>query len=80
MSVDSESFQKVLNHSIRRKVILTLRQSGSLSYMNLMVAVAASNTGKFNYHLKILADLIEKDSDGKYLLTEKGSNWLLNSS
>jgi hypothetical protein len=72
MSVDIESFQKVLNHPIRRKVILTLRQSGSLSYMDLMGTVAASNTGKFNYHLKILADLIQKDSNGKYLLTEKG--------
>lgn len=72
MSVDIESFQKVLNHPIRRKVILTLRQSGNLSYMDLMGAVEASNTGKFNYHLKILADLIQKDSDGKYLLTEKG--------
>jgi hypothetical protein len=72
MSVDIDSFQKVLNHPIRRKVILTLRQSGSLSYMDLMGAVEASNTGKFNYHLKILADLIQKDSDGKYLLTEKG--------
>ncbi len=40
--------------------------------MDLMGAVEASNTGKFNYHLKILADLIQKDSDGKYLLTEKG--------
>lgn len=40
--------------------------------MDLMGAVAASNTGKFNYHLKILADLIQKDSVGKYLLTEKG--------
>jgi hypothetical protein len=72
MSVDVDSFQKVLNHPIRRRVILTLKQSGSLSYMDLMGAVEASNTGKFNYHLKILADLIQKDSDGKYLLTEKG--------
>jgi hypothetical protein len=72
MSVDIDSFQKVLNHPIRRKVILTLKQSGNLSYMDLMGAVGASNTGKFNYHLKILADLIQKSPDGKYLLTEKG--------
>jgi hypothetical protein len=72
VSVDIDSFQKVLNHPIRRKVILTLKQSGSLSYMDLMGTVEASNTGKFNYHLKILADLIQKDSNGKYLLTEKG--------
>jgi hypothetical protein len=37
--------------------------------MNL---VEATNTGKFNYHLKILGDLIMKNQDGKYGLTEKG--------
>jgi len=37
--------------------------------MNL---VEISNTGKFNYHLKILADLIEKDENGKYNLSDKG--------
>lgn len=30
------------------------------------------NTGKFNSHLKVLADLIEKDANGRYGLTEKG--------
>ncbi len=72
MSVDIESFQNVLKHPIRRKVILALNQSESLSYTDLMGVAESSNTGKFNYHLKILADLIKKDNDGKYKLTEKG--------
>ncbi|MEM3415349.1 MAG: hypothetical protein QW575_07225 [Thermoproteota archaeon] len=33
--------------------------------------VGVSNTGKFNYHLKILGDLIEKNQNGRYVLTEK---------
>lgn len=37
--------------------------------MNLL---EVENTGKFNYHLKILGDLIEKNGDGRYMLTEKG--------
>jgi hypothetical protein len=30
------------------------------------------NTGKFNYHLKVLRELLTKTEDGKYTLTEKG--------
>jgi hypothetical protein len=72
LGVDFESFQDVLKHPIRRKIIKTLNQTPNLSYMDLMGAVEASNTGKFNYHLKILADLIQKDESGKYSLTGKG--------
>ena len=38
-----------------------------------MGAAEATNTGKFNYHLKVLGDLIEKDANGRYRLTEKGT-------
>jgi hypothetical protein len=40
--------------------------------VELLNITEAANTGKFNYHLKILGDLIRKDEDGKYSLTEKG--------
>jgi hypothetical protein len=72
MDVDLESFRDVLKHPIRRKVILALSQTESLSYTDLMGATGSANTGKFNYHLKILADLIQKDESGKYRLTGKG--------
>jgi hypothetical protein len=49
-----------------------LSDKGSVSYVDLMNAVEIKNTGKFNYHLKILGDLIEKDENGKYGLSEKG--------
>ncbi|MEM2202104.1 MAG: winged helix-turn-helix domain-containing protein [Candidatus Bathyarchaeia archaeon] len=72
MGVDFESLSDVLKHPVRRKIILTLFERGNLSYVDLMNFVGVSNTGKFNYHLKILGDLIEKDQNGRYFLTEKG--------
>lgn len=72
MTVDFESFNDVLKHPIRRKVILTLGNNKTLSYVELLNITETANTGKFNYHLKILADLIQKDDAGKYCLTEKG--------
>jgi hypothetical protein len=73
LTVDFESFNNVLKHPIRRKVILALGANKNLSYVELLNITEAANTGKFNYHLKILGDLIEKSSDGKYCLTEKGT-------
>lgn len=72
LDVDFETFHDVLKHPIRRKIILTLYSARKVSYMDLMGTVEASNTGKFNYHLKVLADLIQKDPDGQYELTQKG--------
>jgi predicted transcriptional regulator len=72
LDVDFESLIDVLKHPVRRKIILALFERGNLSYVDLMNFVGVSNTGKFNYHLKILGDLIEKDQNGRYILTEKG--------
>ena len=72
MGIDFEAFQDVLKHPIRRQIILALYGKPSLSYTDLMSIVETRNTGKFNYHLKVLADLIEKDGNGRYMLTEKG--------
>lgn len=38
-----------------------------------MNQLGISNTGKLNYHLKMLDELITKNPDGTYLLTEKGT-------
>ena len=71
MSVDFESLSDILKHPIRRKILLRL-SGKKLPYVDLMQLVGIKNTGKFNYHLKILGDLIKKDQDGRYCLTEKG--------
>jgi hypothetical protein len=70
--MDFESLSEVLKNPIRRKIVLFLYGKESVSYVDLMNAVEITNTGKFNYHLKVLGDLIEKDEDGKYGLSEKG--------
>jgi predicted transcriptional regulator len=72
LSIDFESLSDVLKHPIRRKIILTLFERGNLSYVDLMNLIEVSSTGKLNYHLKILGDLIGKDQNGRYTLTEKG--------
>ncbi|MCW4006393.1 MAG: hypothetical protein NWF04_07355 [Candidatus Bathyarchaeota archaeon] len=74
MGVENEALLDVLKHPIRRKTIIALSKTHSLSYTELMKQTQAANTGKLNYHLKILADLIEKDQNGKYHLTQKGQN------
>ncbi len=63
---------KILKDETRSRIILLLSERGSISYVELQKATEIANTGKLNYHLKILGDLITKSDDGKYILTEKG--------
>jgi len=70
--VNFESLSNVLKNPIRRKIVLTLSERKALTYMELINATEVNNTGKFNYHLKLLGDLIQKDTSDKYILTDKG--------
>jgi len=72
LNASFDSFRDVLKHPIRRKIILSLSEGRRISYVDLMHLVGVSNTGKFNYHLNILGDLIEKDENGRYCLSDKG--------
>jgi hypothetical protein len=72
MSSASDSLHRILKDENRRKIIMVLNEKGNLGYTDLMKAVGIDNTGKFNYHLKILSGLIVKKDDGLYALTEKG--------
>ena len=72
MTVDFKSLNNVLKHPMRRSIVLALSERENMSYVELMNLVGARNTGKFNYHLKVLGDLIAKNQDGKYVLTDKG--------
>jgi hypothetical protein len=72
VNVDLESLHKILRHPIRRKIVLKLHERQELAYVDLMNQLEVDNTGKLNYHLKILGDLVEKNGSGKYRLTEKG--------
>ena len=72
MSLRADSLYRILKDKTRRKIILLLNEEGSLSYVDLMKVLQITNTGKMNYHLKILDDLIGKDDNGRYVLAEKG--------
>ena len=72
MNVDLASLHKILKDPTRRKIVRYLSSKGQLTYMELMNLLEITNTGKFNYHLRILADLIQKEDDGRYSLTERG--------
>jgi hypothetical protein len=72
MVSNQDSFLSVLKDSTRQRILLLLQKHQPLTYSELMTQVKVSNTGRFNYHLKILADFLEKDDDGRYRLTEKG--------
>ena len=72
MDMDFASLHKILKDPTRRNIVLHLSRRGQLAYVELMNLLEITNTGKFNYHLKILGNLIEKDETGKYRLTERG--------
>ncbi len=71
MSIGISGLHKILKDETRRKIILLLNDKGSLSYTELLAATEAGSTGRLNYHLKILGDLITKNEAGQYLLSER---------
>jgi hypothetical protein len=73
MSAGIASLHKVLKDETRRKIIILLSDKGSLSYVDLMKELQITSTGKINYHLKILSNLLTKNEAGQYTLTEKGT-------
>ena len=72
MSLGIDTLHKILKDKTRVKIILLLQEKGNLSYTDLMKALEITNTGKMNYHLKILAALLSKNEAGQYTLSEKG--------
>ena len=72
MNSGINSFHRILKGKTRRRIILLLREKESLSYTDLMKALGITNTGKMNYHLKVLGNLLSKGENGQYVLTEKG--------
>ncbi len=66
------SLYKALKDQMRKKIIIALSENDSLSYTDLMNILKIDSTGRLNYHLKIMHDLIAKKENGEYVLTEKG--------
>jgi DNA-binding transcriptional ArsR family regulator len=73
MSEDLSRLYKILKDGTRVKILELLENRGSLGYGELLSLSEISNTGRLNYHLKILRDLISKNGEaGRYSLSEKG--------
>lgn len=72
MSAGLASLHKILKDETRRKALLLLREKGALSYTDLMNELGVGSTGTLNYHLKVLGNLLTKNAEGQYVLTEKG--------
>lgn len=73
MDLNWNSLHKILRDETRRNVIAILSEKGDLNYTEIMTVLSITNTGRLNYHLKALGDLILKDDQGRYRLTEKGA-------
>jgi DNA-binding transcriptional ArsR family regulator len=72
MKGESAPLLKILGDETRRRILLLLDEKGSLGYTELMNLMGISNTGTFNYHLKVLGELLHKTDAGHYTLSEKG--------
>jgi len=73
MNSGIDSLHKILKDETCKKILLLLREKQNLSYTELIGALGINSTGKLNYHLKVLGDLITKAGNGRYVLTEKGT-------
>jgi hypothetical protein len=60
MSSGLDSFHKILKDKTRREIVLLLKEKDSLCYTDLMTCLGIVNTGRLNYHLKVLDDLSKK--------------------
>jgi len=72
MEVDWVSLHKILSDTTRRSILELLAEKDSLTYTDMMTLLQITNTGRLNYHLKVLGTLISKDEGGRYRLTEQG--------
>lgn len=72
MNTERAPLLKILGDETRRRILLLLKEKGSFGYTDLLNQMGISNTGTFNYHLKVLGDLLHKNDAGQYALSEKG--------
>ena len=71
---DINEVLKALNHEIRREIIRILHKKQLVPYSDFLETLNLPASSNVAYHLSLLAKayLIEKDSEGKYLLTPLG--------
>ncbi|MHA2060568.1 MAG: winged helix-turn-helix domain-containing protein [Candidatus Ranarchaeia archaeon] len=67
----SGKYFRILSHSIRRDILVFIQKSSPTSFTELNNKFKLE-VGTLYYHLKILAPLIQQDSDHQYYLTDEG--------
>jgi len=72
LEVDWSSLHKLLGDATRPSILELLSQKDGLTYTEILTILRITNTGRLNYHLKTLGDLVAKDGEGKYHLTDQG--------
>ena len=74
-SVEDYVFDCLAN-SIRRDIVRFLSRVRTASFTTILRGINMSDSPKFTFHLKILigSEIIEKDPEGRYMLTKKGEN------
>jgi hypothetical protein len=73
LSVNLSKLHGVLKDETRARILNLLGEKGTLSYTELQSSLGIEHTGRLNYHLKVLGDLLSKDEQtGRYALSEKG--------
>lgn len=72
METDWAGLHKMLSDATRRSILELLAERGPLAYTDVMTILRITNTGRLNYHLKVLGTLLSKDEEGRYLLTDRG--------
>ena len=72
MELDWASLHRILSDTTRRSILQLLAEKESLTYTDIMTLLQITNTGRLNYHLKVLGTLLSKDDSGRYHLTNEG--------
>jgi|WetSurMetagenome_2_1015567.scaffolds.fasta_scaffold154907_2 hypothetical protein len=72
MSEQASPLDKILNDATRQQIIILFKEKGSVRYSDLMDKTGVLTPSMMDYHLNILADLIQRTALQQYALTEKG--------
>ncbi|MCK4972910.1 MAG: helix-turn-helix transcriptional regulator, partial [Candidatus Heimdallarchaeota archaeon] len=71
MDNESNKYLKVLSNPIRQRILNLVSEQGSISFTNIKEELSLTD-GSLFYHLKSLSEILEKDSQNFYKLSEQG--------
>ncbi|MDR2204096.1 MAG: hypothetical protein LBE76_07375 [Nitrososphaerota archaeon] len=76
MDKETKQLYKILKDETNQKILTLTNEHGSLNYTNLMEKTETISERMLNYHLKSLNNLLTKNTEDQYILTEKGQTAL----